>query len=404
MSAPQHGTDSKTPRQPSGHTHKAYTDRAKGKTHSLAGIWAFLREILLSCRSQGVTSLVISIIAAVSVALVLGTAGLSAAAQEKVLSTVDEVGTRSVVLYSKNPDESFPARILDSLERLDIVETAVGFGITADVTNSSFNGGKRVALRTVYGSLARELMDRAAQRGVLVQEQPSYAFATPEAFEILGLPEEGGGVRVVNEGLDLTVLGKVELPQNLSALTPTLLTPVDEDTGLTAIYLSTHTAQQVPLLSDLVRGEMREYTNQDYALSTSEEYARLRSAIDGELTSSSHTLIISVLTAGAGATMLVVWAVVLLRRKDLGRRRALGASRLMILGLMMGQVALLTAVGALIGTAFSYGTMAWLEQPLPPLDFSGAIVVALSAASTFLAMIPALWAANRDPLSELRVP
>lgn len=352
--------------------------------------------------------MVIVVISALAIALVLGTAGLSAASQAKVLSTVDEAGTRSVTIYSKKPDQGFPVSILDSLERLDIVEEAVGFGITTDVTNRSIVGGHKVALRTVYGRLARDLRSRVTTIGIrsdnVHADQFHYAFASPDALELLALPPQGGGVQVINDGIDIAVVGQVQLSETFAKLTPTLLMPAQTDTGLTAIYLSAKDAHSIPLLTELVRAHMREFTNEDYALSTSEQYAQLRAAINGELTESTHLLIIGVLLAGAGITMLVVWAVVLLRRKDLGRRRALGASRLMIVSLTMGQVGFLTALGSATGIAASYGVMHLLASPLPPVDFAGALLIALSSASTLLSLIPALWAANRDPLAELRVP
>lgn len=371
-------------------------------------IMSSFREVLVTCRSQTVSSVVITSIAAISIGLVLGTAGLSAAAQAKVLSTVDQVGTRSVAVYNKQMNTGLPSRILDSLERMDIVESAVGFGETTDVTNASFSGGKRVALRLVYGQLGRELLHRAQHTGVTHQSveagKPLIAFASEDAFDVLGIPSEGGGVRVIDEGIDVHIIGSMIMPEHLNKMTPTILAPVETIDHLSVIYLSAQSSEYVPLLAELVRSELRELSSEDYAIETSQAYATLRAAIDGELTASSHTMIISSLSAGAGGTMLVVWAVVLLRRKDLGRRRALGASRLMILGLMMGQVAVLTSCGSLLGTGVSSAILLYLAQPIPPLEFMSALVIALSSASTLLTILPALWAANRDPLSELRVP
>ena len=125
-------------------------------------LWPFLREIILSCRAQLVTSLVVLLIAGGAVGAVLGTAGLSAAAQSKVLSTVDNVGTRSISVYSTNPTVPLEPSILDALERLDIVESAIGFSVTVDVVNAELNAGKRVGARLVYGGFARELLERAS--------------------------------------------------------------------------------------------------------------------------------------------------------------------------------------------------------------------------------------------------
>ena len=374
------------------------------RTRRTQALWPFLREIILSCRAQLVTSLVVLLIAGGAVGAVLGTAGLSAAAQSKVLSTVDSVGTRSISIYATDPNTPIEPQILDALERLDIVESALGFSVTVDVVNAELNAGKRVGARLVYGGFARDLHERAASHAAAHYGDGLTGFATPDAFDLLGLPAEGGGVRVAQDGREITVIGDVTLPEHLAELTPTILVPVEHPEGLSAIFLAARSAEDLPLLTDLVRGQMRGYTSQQYNLATSQAYASLRAAIDGELTASSHSLIVGVLGAGAGATMLVVWAVVLLRRKDLGRRRALGASRLVIIGLTVGQVAVLTLLGASIGAGVASAMMVALGQPVPPWDFQVAVVVALAAASTLLCIVPALWAAQRDPLTELRVP
>lgn len=367
-------------------------------------LWPFLREIILSCRAQLVTSLVVLLIAGGAVGAVLGTAGLSAAAQSKVLSTVDNVGTRSISIYSTNPTVPLEPSILDALERLDIVESAIGFSVTVDVVNAEVNAGKRVGARLVYGGFARELLEPASTHAASHYGDGLAGFATPDAYDLLGLPAEGGGVRVAHDGKEITVIGDITLPEHLAELSPTILVPVERPEGLSAIFLAARSADELPLLTELVRGQMRGYTSQEYNLATSQAYASLRAAIDGELTASSHSLIVGVLGAGAGATMLVVWAVVLLRRKDLGRRRALGASRLMIIGLTVGQVAVLTLLGAGIGAGVASAIMVALGQPVPPWDFHVAVSVALVSASTLLCIVPALWAAQRDPLTELRVP
>lgn len=400
---------------------------------------SLLREIVATCVAQRVTSAVVGIIAAVSVGLVLGTAGLSAAAQAQVLTTVDQAGTRSLTIYSKSTNSGFPTSLVDQLSKLDIVDHVTGIGQTVDTSNASFSGGKRVALREVYGSLAEELtrpcpigtrppVPTSSGEGSLPLEHPGQeceeqaqstpagssqwsatdgtlrGYATEESLDILGIPAAGGTVRVVNDGMDIAIVGTVQLPQYLEKLSPTILLPVQNPDYLNTIYVSTHTPAQVPLLKDLVRSELREYSSEDYSVETSEAYGKLRAAIDGQLTASTHTLILGVLAAAAGATMLVVWAVVLLRRKDLGRRRALGATRVMIVSLVIGQVALLATTGATLAIGVACAVMAVAGQPFPPASFAGAVALAVISISTLMASIPALWAAHRDPLSELRVP
>lgn len=80
-------------------------------------------------------------------------------------------------------------------------------------------------------------------------------------------------------------------------------------------------------------------------IETSETLAAVRAAVRGELGSFSRNLITLVLAAGLVLTALSVYGAVTSRRRDFGRRRALGASRLFILGLVTAQ----TLVAAILG-------------------------------------------------------
>lgn len=94
----------------------------------------------------------------------------------------------------------------------------------------------------------------------------------------------------------------------------------------------------------------------------------------------------------------------MLRRNDFGRRRALGASQGLIVGLLLTQVAVLSAIGAIIGCAAAAIGLAATGDPLPGLDFFAAVAALAVAVGAVAAAIPAVAAARRDPLTELRVP
>jgi putative ABC transport system permease protein len=94
---------------------------------------------------------------------------------------------------------------------------------------------------------------------------------------------------------------------------------------------------------------------------------------------------------------------VLVRRKDLGRRRALGASR----GVIVGIVTARTFAPALLGAALGCASGLWVAARLgaaPPLDFVGGVAVLAVLSATFSAVPPALFAATRDPVAVLRTP
>jgi len=132
--------------------------------------------------------------------------------------------------------------------------------------------------------------------------------------------------------------------------------------------------------------------------------AELRGVIDGQLTTQSHRLVLGILVACGFATLVNVWSLVLMRRRDFGRRRALGATRTMIVMLLSAQVAVISLVGALIGVTAGVAVLFIAGDPLPTVDYMVAVGAAFATTTTFAASLPALWAANRDPLTELRVP
>jgi putative ABC transport system permease protein len=134
------------------------------------------------------------------------------------------------------------------------------------------------------------------------------------------------------------------------------------------------------------------------------ELAELRAAIGGELTAENQGIILGVLAAATAASTMVVWTLVMLRRRDFGRRRALGATRQMIVGLTVGQVLLLASVGSLCGTAIGVGWLALAGHPVPTAAYLTAVAVTFALSTAIVSAIPGAWAARRDPLVELRVP
>lgn len=93
-----------------------------------------------------------------------------------------------------------------------------------------------------------------------------------------------------------------------------------------------------------------------------------------------------------------------MRRRDFGRRRALGATRTMIVALMVGQVCLLATIGATAGAAVGLALLLARGEPTPPLEFIAALALGVTLAAATVCSLPAVWAATRDPLRELRVP
>ena len=95
------------------------------------------------------------------------------------------------------------------------------------------------------------------------------------------------------------------------------------------------------------------------------------------------------------------------RTREIGVRVALGAQRTNVLGLIVGQGALLAAVGIGIGLAGALGVTRFLRamlfgvSPFDPLSFV-AVTVVLSTIAFFASYLPARRAARVDPVEALR--
>ena len=95
------------------------------------------------------------------------------------------------------------------------------------------------------------------------------------------------------------------------------------------------------------------------------------------------------------------------RQREIGLRMALGASRISVLRLMLGQGMSLVLVGIAIGLAASLATGRILSRMLygvsatDPLSV-GAAAAVLMAVALVACYLPARWATRVDPLTALR--
>jgi putative ABC transport system permease protein len=111
-----------------------------------------------------------------------------------------------------------------------------------------------------------------------------------------------------------------------------------------------------------------------------------------------------IMAVGAVLIAVTMFAATAQRRRDFGRRRALGASRSALVSGLLMQTAIGAAVGIALGVA---GGLAFLHvdaDALPTWRFTAgmgglALLLTLAAAAPI-----ALHAATRDPLRILRVP
>ncbi len=135
---------------------------------------------------------------------------------------------------------------------------------------------------------------------------------------------------------------------------------------------------------------------------TSENLATLRALIEGQLGGYGHALTLGILTLTAILVGAILYGIVMLRRKDFGRRRALGASRTLIIGLLLTQTALLAAAGAIMGSAVAHATLVITGDPQPGWEYTLGVATLATTIGIAAALIPR--PRRRTPRTHPRTP
>ncbi len=365
----------------------------------MTAVRALLREAVVAGTAQRVQSLVTALLVGAMCAAVLLTAGKSVGAQGRVISAFDESGARTIVVRA---DEAAAIRpqVLDRLDDIDAVNWFAAFGPADDVTNIRIEGGDRIPLRVVWGDglEAFGIPPNVAVPGAM-------AWGSEAALQKLGIDARGGDVGTA-DGQVATVMGVLTVPESMRQFEPLLLAPEPPTRGgrVGLVVIVVDAVAHVEVVRDLVSSIIVPADGGSVRVSISEELAQLRESVDVELSDFSAALVAIILSGSALIVSAVLSGFVLQRRKDYGRRRALGATRGLIIALVLLQSTVPAIGGAVVGTAVAIMVL-WLGgDPPPGAGYSIAVAVLAVVACVVGAIVPAMVASRRDPLKELRVP
>ncbi len=357
-----------------------------------ARLRALVREAWVSASSQPVFFAMTVLIVASMCATILLTTGRTAAAENAVLGSIDSVGTRSIIVRAE-PAAGLDSRVMGRVAALHGIEWIGAFGPPVDTTATEIPGGPKVPVRNAWipnhetGDDDREV------------------WASPQALHELGFTSAAGGLSSV-DGVDFSIRGALHVPSSLAFMEPLVVRPLppDVDAPVSVLIIVAKKPQTVAGLSSAVYSVLGADDPTKVKIETSSKLAELRAIVAGQLGEYGRGLVLLVFAISTVLVASVLFALVTLRRKDFGRRRALGASQHLIIALLLTQVTLLALIGAAIGTLGSIGWLIVSGSALPGVSFiAGTAILAISAA-TLAAVLPALFASRRDPLRELRVP
>ena len=355
-----------------------------------------VREAWLSALSQRVSSLLSIVMVGGMAAAILLTTGQTAAAERAALAQIDAIGTRSIIVRA-GEHAGLDTTILQRLAAFDGIESVTAFGTIVDARNALVPGAPLTGLRPAYGTLVS-----GAQAGTVL--------ASSTASLHLGL-FDGTGAIVTNDGFQMVVTGHLEVPEHLGFLEPlAVIVPdsteeVNSANGqpITTLVILATEPRLVSQVTRALTGVLAVPEPQEISLETSSQLASLHAAVSGQLGIHGRNTLLSILGVAAALVASNLFGLVQMRRKDYGRRRALGASQILIVTLLTTQTTILSAIGAVCGAAIATITSWYFGHPLPGLPFTLAVIVAGILVSILASIIPAIAAARRDPLHELRI-
>ncbi|WP_460800162.1 ABC transporter permease [Microbacterium sp. GXF0217] len=358
------------------------------------------REAAASARSQPVASVITVLMIVGMILAVMLTTGRTVGAEQQVLGAIDSAGTRSITVRAE-PSAGISSDVLQRIAGIEGIEWAAGFSSAVDATNSTVPDGTRVPVRLAYGDQFTRLgiPSNPAVPGQL-------AWASAEALEQLGMPDETGGVELTS-GASYGVAGRIETPDFLSGFEPVVLVPQPNATGDEPVSILIVIAEEPELVAPVSEAVLSVLAPDDptkVTMQTSEALAQLRGLIEGQLGSFSRGLVVALLALTGTLVAVLLYGLVMMRRKDFGRRRALGASRGLIIGLLLVQTSFLALVGILTGTLLSAIILGVSGDPWPGTAFTGALGVLTLVTAAIAALLPATLASRREPIRELRVP
>lgn len=360
---------------------------------------AVVREALATAWAQPVASIITIVMVAGMCATVLLTTGRTVGAEQSVLGSIDSAGTRSIVIRA-DADAGLDTSILDRLSHIQGIEWVGAFGAARDAQNAAIPDGTKVPVRLMWSANLTALNIPTGQ-----PVANHTAWASQIALEQLGMTEPVGGLAAVAGG-DYAVAGEIPVPDYLSFLQPLIVVPQEADQigTVSVLVVIASRPDLVAPVSQAVQSVLAVDDPTKVKISTSESLATLRALIEGQLGSFGRNLVVIIFALTAVLVAAILYGLVMLRRKDFGRRRALGASQTLIVGLLLTQVAALAAIGAIIGSTAAVIGLATTGDPLPDIGFIGAVNILAIAVGLIAALLPALAASRRDPLKELRVP
>ncbi|HRN30445.1 MAG TPA: hypothetical protein PK890_12200, partial [Terrimesophilobacter sp.] len=297
---------------------------------------AAIREAARNARAHRATTIMLILVTVAMTTTTFLTAGRAAAAEQEVLRSVDDAGPRLIEVTITEPSPGVTTATLNRFTKINNVEWVLGLGPARDVRSSATGARINVAARDLLSPLPPEVSinpgrtPRAGEAIIGVQTQQRLQLLHPSgALLDAGIPRSVVGA--------FSASGSIENLDRLVLIQPDTAATT---TYATLIYLLADDAGNVDAIVRQIRALAAINPADSLAVQTSPELVELAAVLAGEIGGLSRQLAIGAILVGIILVALTMTLALNARRKDFGRRRALGASRSALIGLTLLEAAI----------------------------------------------------------------
>lgn len=358
-----------------------------------------LREAIAATWAAKVPSALLLIVVSAMCVAPLITVGKLASQAAVVQDQMTREGARRLVVIDSKQAGFINSRTLSEIQRISTVQGANALSAPVDVVNGVIGVGSQPApLWSVVGEISG--VATLSQGRWPRQGEAVIARASLNALS-LALPV---GYLASGDGLhQWPIVGSFSPRPGFEDLATGAITPAPAEAFGRELRVTLDSISSARATTTAVLSILDPADPQGVYVESPTSIAQTAQELDHRLSGYGRSLQLAILSVGGFFVAAVVLADVLVRRKDLGRRRTLGASRADLTALVTLRVVLVGVVGAALGCASAW----WLNArsgTRTPIDFTVAVGILTTLIAALATLPPAIFAARRDPVAVLRTP
>jgi ABC-type antimicrobial peptide transport system permease subunit len=322
----------------------------------------------------------------------------------ELLADLNRPDARSILIRatSTDPNKLFDPDATASLASLDGVEAAVGLDAVISATNAAVPGAENN-----IGFFTITTLDGPAPYRLLTGRQPRAGesiISTAGAATINATSPLTAALTVNGSGHGIVGTYTTTDESRISSLLSTsALTVADDAESYSLISITVREAADLKTVIDSLPIVFSDRVPSDYTTEYDPRLVDVQQAVATAGRQGVKSTALGVSAFGGIITALVTAINALTQRREIARRRALGATRPVTLATLATETIVLAAIGATLGAASVTIVLQHQHgESFPLLAVSSAVFI--TAIASYAALPGALFGSYQDPAKTLRVP